>query len=301
VLEENYLNSKRLTAIFISKNNLKNKKMKAIKFTGIMLMAMLLSAKLMAQTETKDQQLVVPLSEPGKPYKLNVDLVTGSIKVTGYEGKDVIIDVTTTGDRKRNGDKDANGMKRLSGGENVDVTAHEKNNTVSVSSGLPQKQVMLTIKVPQGTTNVKLTTVNGGSIIASNLSGQLEVSNTNGFIQLTDISGSVVANTVNGKVTVTFKSIDPKAPMAFTSLNGNVDVTFPAGLKANVKARSDRGQIYSDFDMVTDPSQPKTNKTAKDGMYRLTIEDWVTGKIDGGGPEMLMKTFNGSIYIRKAK
>ncbi|WP_217452184.1 hypothetical protein [Mucilaginibacter humi] len=45
--------------------------MKAIKITGILLMAMMLSIQLMAQ-ETKEQ-LVVSLSEPGKPYKLNVD------------------------------------------------------------------------------------------------------------------------------------------------------------------------------------------------------------------------------------
>jgi len=272
--------------------------MKIIKFTGIVCIAMLLSGKLMAQT---DQTLTVPLSEPGKPYKLDVDLVTGSIKVATYEGKDVVIDVTFPDSKKNKAEKEANGMHRISGGENIDVVAHEKGNVVSIGSSQPQKQVTLTIKIPQGATNVKLRTVNGGGITASGLSGQIEASNTNGFIQVTDASGSVVANTTNGNVRVTFKSMDPKAPMAFTSFNGNVDVTFPAGLKANLKARADQGNVYSDFDIAPDASQPKTTKTAKDGMYRITIEDWINGKIDGGGPEMLMKTFNGSIYVRKAK
>jgi len=276
--------------------------MKMIKFTGIAFIAIVLSSNLMAQTATtKDQQLTVPLSEPGKPYKLDVDLTTGSIKVMGYEGKEIVIDVMQD-DRKKRDDRDGRtGMRRIPGGENIDITAHEKGNQVTINSEMPSKPVTIVIKVPQGATSIKLRTVNGGDIIANNLSGQLEVNNTNGSIQLSDISGSVVANTTNGNVAVTFKSIDPKAAMAFTSFNGNVDVAFPPGLKANIKARSDRGQVYSDFDMTTDSNQPKTTKVAKDGMYRLTIEDWINGKIDGGGPEMLMKTYNGNIFIRKAK
>src|SRR5215475_1534421 len=34
-----------------------------------------------------------------------------------------------------------------------------------------------------------------------------------------------VANTVNGNVVVTFRSVDPQAPMAFSTLNGRIDVT----------------------------------------------------------------------------
>jgi hypothetical protein len=274
--------------------------MKAIKFTAIALITIFISARVAAQTETKDQQLVVPLSDPGKPYKLNVDLVNGSIKISTYEGKDVVIDVTTP-EHKKAEDKNSGGMKRIPSGENVDVVAREKANQVNISTEMPGKDIILTIKIPQGATNIKLSTVNGKSIIGSNLSGALELSDINGFIQLTDVSGSVVANSINGKLLISFKSIDPKAAMAFSTLNGNIDVTFPAGLKANMKVRSDRGEVFTDFDIAADPSQPKVTKTAKDGMYHLNIEDWIYGKINGGGPEMMFKTMNGNILIRKAK
>ena len=144
--------------------------MKAIKFTGIALIAMLISARLAAQTETKDQQLVIPLSEPGKPFKLNVDLVSGAIKIATYEGKDIIIDVITS-ERKKGEEKSKDGMRRISSGENVDITAREKNNQVNVGSGMPERDVTLSIKIPQGATNIKLSTVNGKSITGSNLSG----------------------------------------------------------------------------------------------------------------------------------
>lgn len=272
--------------------------MKALKFAGLVALALTLSTRLMAQD---NQTLTIPLSDPGKPYKLNVDMVFGSIKVTAHEGKDVIIEAQAQAPRYKHEPKESNGMRRISSGENMDVVAREKNNAVNISNNMPNKNVNLDIRIPRGATIIKLQTVNGGNIIADGISGDIEASNTNGGIKLTNISGSAVANTTNGNVQVTFKTLDNKAALAFTSLNGNVDVTFPDNFKANLKARSDQGNVFTDFDMVTEKSPSKSTKTAKDGMYRITIEDWVYGKINGGGPELLMKTMNGNIYIRKAK
>jgi len=271
--------------------------MKAIKFTGLVALALTLSTRLMAQ---ESQQLTVPLSDPGKPYKIDVHTISGSIKVSVYDGKDIQIDAMAEHGR-RDRKETSNGMRRISSGENLDVSASEKGNKVSINNNLPGKMASLTIKIPRGATNINLSTINGGSIIADDISGDMEMNNTNGAIKLTNVSGSVVANTTNGNVTVTFKSVEANAPMAFTTLNGNVDVTFPGRFKANIKARSDQGNVYSDFDMVTEKSPAKSTKNAKDGMYRITIEDWVNGKINGGGPEILMKNMNGNIYIRKAK
>lgn len=273
------------------------KTINTIKTAGIFIMAMLLTTSLWAQSD-KTEQLTVPLSDPGKPYKLNVDLVQGSITVTGYEGKDIII--TTQVDERRKPNKEIGGMRRLDGGSAADIRAEEKNNKVSVSAEMARR-LNLVIKVPQNGGTLKLSTVNDGNIMVSNVGGEMEVSNTNGGIKMSNVSGSVVANTTNGNVSVSFKSIDTKAAMAFTSFNGNVDVTFPAGLKANVKLKTDRGNIYTDFDVVNEARKPDVTRTAKDGMYSLKIDDWVYGKIDGGGPEVLMKTFNGNIYVRKAK
>jgi DUF4097 and DUF4098 domain-containing protein YvlB len=273
--------------------------MKTIKFTGTLILAVLLSARLWAQDSEKGQ-LVVPLSDPGKPYKLKVDLVNGSITVTGYEGKDIIIDAQGE-ERKKQSKEGPNGMRRLSGGNSLDIQAQENNNEVDVH-GSPMKTVNLTIKVPMNSTNVKLSTVNNGNINASNIGGDLEIKNVNGYIKLTGISGSVVANTVNGNVDVSFKSIDARAAMAFSTLNGKVDVTFPASLKANVKLKSDQGDIFTDFDVVTEQRKPVVTKNnGEKGMYSLKMEDWVYGKIAGGGQEVMMKTTFGSLYIRKAK
>ena len=295
--------------------------MKTIKIAAAFLMMLAVTTAIKAQSDQKEQ-LTVPLSEPGKPFKLNVSLLNGSIKVISYEGKDIIIDVQagsmtekksmklSKGGATMNMNVDvntnterssSNGMKRINGGNNFDVSAEEKNNRVTVHSDSWKGAITLTIKVPQSEATLKLGTVNDGDISVTNVNGEMEISNTNGAIHLNNVSGSVVANTVNGPVVATFKTIDPKAAMAFTTLNGNVDVTFPATFKGNVKLKSDMGEMYTDFDIETDKSQAKVNRTSQGGMYRVNTENWIYGKINGGGPEMMMKNMNGNIYIRKAK
>jgi hypothetical protein len=269
--------------------------MKVMKFAGLVLIAMLSATRLMAQNE----QLNVKLSNPGKPYKLNVTVTIGSITVSAYQGKDVIIAVDYLSDQQKSQPENENGMKRLGKPQDLSITSQERNNEVTVNDQTG-KLVNLSIKIPANAASIKLSTVRG-DITINNVSTALEVQNTVGSINAFNVSGSVVANTVRGKVLVTFKAIDTKAAMAFSALVGDVDVTFPVNLRANLKVRSDIGQIYSDFDLAEDPLHPKTTKTANDGKYQLTNDDWIYGKVAGGGPEVLLKNSKGNIYVRKVK
>ncbi|MBD2721533.1 DUF4097 family beta strand repeat-containing protein [Hymenobacter armeniacus] len=255
-----------------------------------------------AQDDAKET-LTVALTSPGKPGTLEVGLVNGFIHVTGYGGKDVVIDASARPAKSRRTPEPPTppgGMKRLSSANGLNLTAEEKNNHVEISTQSHAYPVDLTIKVPQNF-SLQLSTVNNGDILVENVNGQLEVSNVNGAIQLTNVSGSAVANTVNGNLTATFKSVTNGAPMAFSTLNGKVDVTFPANAKAALKMKSERGEVYSDFDVAVDKSTPKVTRTSQGGLTRLSTDDWTYGKINGGGAEVMMKTFNGNIYLRKVK
>ena len=272
--------------------------MKNMKFIGLVLFSILAGLASFGQSGSTES-LTVPLSSPGKPYSLKVHLVTGSIKVVGYEGKDVIVNVTprNNDDNDKSGDT-KNGMKRISASGGYEVTAKEADNTVTINTGNPNKALDLELKIPQDV-KLKIGTVNDGEVIVENVSGELEVNNVNDKITLTNISGSVVAKTVNGDITVTFKTIDPKAPMAFSTLNGDVNVTLPADTKANLKLKSDNGDVFSDFDIDIDKTPTKIDKTTEPGMYKIKKDDWVYGKINGGGPEMMMKNMQGDIYVKK--
>ena len=57
--------------------------MKTMKIVSSLVLAAVLAGELQAQTESKPQQLVVPLSQPGKPCKVKVGALYGSNKVVG--------------------------------------------------------------------------------------------------------------------------------------------------------------------------------------------------------------------------
>ncbi|RYU97083.1 DUF4097 family beta strand repeat-containing protein [Emticicia agri] len=266
----------------------------------LVLMTISIITPAFAQNEIKEQ-LVVPLSDPAKSGTLHVGLINGSIKVTGYAGKEVVIDAETTPvtNRKERVDESASGMKRITPRGGLELSAEEKNNKVNVNSSSHRQPVNLSIKVPQQF-SLKVSTVNHGDIVIENVTGELEINNVNGDITMTNVAGSAVANTVNGVIKANFKTVTD-SPMAFTTLNGNIDITFPTTVKMNAKVKSDRGEVYSDFDMDIDKSAPKGVRSNQNGMYKVSIDEWIQGKVNGGGSEVMMKNMHGNIYIRKAK
>lgn len=266
------------------------------KVVGLVFLGLIIGITAFAQNGSTEQ-LTVPLSSPGKPYSLKVQMVRGSIKVVGSASSEIQINATPRAEDERGNRQQSNGMKRIASAGSFEVTAKEADNNVTVNTGNPNKAVDLELKIPQDV-KLKLGTVNGGEISVDNVSGQLEISNTNDKITLTNISGSVVANTVNGDITVTFSKVDANAPMAFSTLNGDVSVTLPAGTRANLKMKSDNGEIFSDFDIVIDKTPQKTEKTNSAGMYKIKRDDWVYGKINGGGAEMMMKNMQGNLYLK---
>ena len=276
----------------------------------VSLALLLLSSALsgIAQDAAKDnkEQLTVVLSEPNKPGSLEVELVNGFVHVSGYGGKSVVIDAVA---RPRSGSESREerlnkatppGMKRLSPASGLNLSAEEKNNTVKISTDSYLRPIDLTIKVPLNF-SLKLGTINDGDILVENVHGELEVSNVSGAIRLSQVAGSAVANTVNGPLTATFKSVTPGAPMAFSTLGGKLDVTLPTATKAALKLKSDRGQVYSDFDVAVDKSPAKATRTTQNGLYRLSTDDWTYGNLNGGGAQVRMQSMTGDIFLRKAK
>ena len=247
-----------------------------------------------------DNKVSVPLTDPSRPVTLRAHLVSGSITVKGADIKEVVVEARARGDEAHAGGR-AEGMKRIpmtSTGLNIEA----ENNNVRVSTDSYQRTIDLTITVPIHT-SLSLHSVNARNIVVSGVDGELDINNVNGEVDLKNIGGSVVAHALNGHVVATFSRVDPQKPMAFSSLNGDIDVTFPADLKANVSLRTDNGEVYSDFDVKVQPTAPQQtveDNRGKGGRYKVQIDKNVRGTINGGGQEIQFKNFNGNIYIRKA-
>ena len=269
-----------------------------MKITGkrIVMVMMLVTNFIWAQEKDIDL-FTVPLSNPGNSGKLVIDQISGSITVEGYDGKEVIVKASFGKEKDHDDVKPQyQGMKRVKSAS-LSISAEERNNVVQIINEQWNQVTDLEVKVPRNF-SLKLSTVNEGNIYVKGVNGEMEISNVNGGITLENVSGSASTDTVNGDVKINFNSITKDANMAFSSLNGDVDVTFPNSLKADVKAKSDMGEIFTDFDMVVSTNKPEMNEKSSSGSYKVKIEQWVRGKINGGGPEMLFKTFNGNILIR---
>ena len=275
--------------------------MKAL--SGIILLLSL--APLWAQ-EPQGDRVTVPFSDPSRPKTLRASLLNGGITVKGYDGKDAIIEARPrSGESRRRRTPDrADGMKRLDvtgSGLNVE----ESDNVITVGTGWRSmnENLELSIQVPYST-SLKLSATNGGYIIVDHITGDVEINNTNGSATATHISGSAIVHALNGKVLASLDRVTPDKPMSFSSLNGDIDVTLPGDVKAKVKMKSDNGEIYSDFDVKLDATsrQPivEDNRSGR-GRYKVRFDRASFGTINGGGPEIQFTTFNGNIYIRKAK
>ncbi len=256
--------------------------------------------------ESSVDKLNVPLSDPSKPGFLKTSLVNGGITVKGYNGKEVIVEALVRSnefsDHDEEEDRKTKGLKRIRL-TSTGLTVEEEDNVITISTESWRRTIDLKIQVPVKT-SLKLNCVNSGDIEVENVEGEFDIDNVNGAVTLTDISGAVVAHALNKDLVVSFKAVDPKKSMSFSSLNGDIDVTFPKSLQATLKLKSDNGDIFSDFEMSKQEANREImedNTRKKGGKYRIRIEDAIVVKVSGGGQEMLFKTFNGDIMIRKGQ
>ena len=251
-----------------------------------------------AYGQDSGDRLTVNFSDPSRPGLVKLNLLNGSVSVKAYTGKEVVIESQARG--RGNRDQTRDGLRR------IDTTARglvieEENNVISISSRNPSDGGHIEIQVPVKT-NLSLRSNNGGNTTVEGVEGELEITNMNSSVRLINVAGSVVAHSTNGSVNVTLREITPNKPLSFTSMNGSVDVTLPATTKANLKLRADNGGVYSDFDVQLKPTTPTVDdRRTQQGRLRIETDKTITGTINGGGPDIEMRSFNGTIYLRKAK
>jgi hypothetical protein len=244
-------------------------------------------------------RLTIPFSDPTRPRTVRISLLHGSIQVKGYDGKDVIVE-GSPGRSDNNRAEPPAGMRRIPM-RSTGLEAEEENNEVRISANGQSRYIDLIVQVPRGT-SLQLKSVNSREMVVDNVDGDIEANCTNGRITLNNVSGSVVAHSLNGGVTATLNQVRADKPMSFSTLNGNIDVTLPADVKARLKFKSNHGEVYTDFEVKTEPG-PTTpveeSRSDRRGRYRVSGDRAVYGTVNGGGPEISFTTVNGKIYVRK--
>jgi hypothetical protein len=243
------------------------------------------------------EQVRVTLSDPARPATVTLEVFDGRITVRGESRQDVLVAVRAR--QLPNQSAAGGGLRQLATPPGFSI--EEDRNVVAIAPEKTDRAMDVDIQVP-ARTNLKLI-LDQGEIVIEGVEGELEIQNENGPITLNKVGGAIVANSTNHHVKATITSLSAQKPTALTSLNGHVDATFPASLKANLKLRSDKGSVLTDFDVTPLPAPPAQlpNVTAPQG-GRVRIEvsrPVIYGAVNGGGPEIELRSFNGDVYVRR--
>jgi hypothetical protein len=239
-------------------------------------------------------------------YNLN-----GSVKVEGYAGDKVMIEIdeTITAPDQETLDQGKREFKLAFDQKQdsvisytsapYDTRPHRNWNNWNDRRRIEyQVKLEYTVKVPMQS-DLYASTVNNGHVIVKDVHGALKVHNVNGSITIVNAKGTTEAHTVNGPVTVNYLSIPPDVSSYYT-VNGEMNITYPANLAADLSFKSMNGQFYTDFqDAEVLPSRiVKTqNKEGAGTTYKLSQISDV--RIGAGGKIFKFETLNGNIYIKK--
>lgn len=242
------------------------------------------------------QTISVPLSRPGEPLTLDVSILSARIEVIGEDRQDVEIEFSIAGGERKI--ITPSGTKTLTGGGYV-LEVDEEDNYVEIDTDWRANKVNVTARVPRRA-DMSLSTTNDGEIIVRDIVGNLELENVNGPITATDISGAVIAETVNERIDISFSEISDSTAMAFSSVNGDLNVDLPADAGVQLHIDTSRGEIYSDFEVEVQQTEPTVERREDRGGIEVRIESVIVANINGGGPVIKLKSLNGNISIGKS-
>lgn len=203
--------------------------------------------------------------------------------------------------RREERERKAAGLKRLSSSA-AGLQIEEDNNVVRIETPGMMLATDLFIRVP-ASSSLEIRSMMDGAVLVDGIGGEIDINNVNGPVILKNVSGTVLVHTVNGDIEVSLARVAPDKPLSFSTMQGDIDVTLPAAVKANFKMKSDQGEIYTDFDvsMTRRPARPETPERTERGTYRIAFDRSLLGTVNGGGTEISFQTFAGNIYIRKGK
>jgi len=263
-------------------------------------------------TNAADKSYSLPLSKPGAPVSIDIEVYRGSVTLVGYKGDTIEISAKTSTflgkdkDLKKvkakinNGStsRSTKGLKSVKG-PSMRLEIEEKNNKVEISSEVSNQHVDLIIKVPQRS-SAEVELYKGGDINIEGVNGGLELESYEGMIIANNISGPVVAETARTDIVISFSNFANSSPSSLTSHMGNVDITLAQKVAANVNVQTYQGEVFSglDKDFVV---VEEIKKNAKGHKQKIVLGGIMQAKVNGGGQELSLTSYSGNLYIRKGK
>ena len=138
------------------------------------------------------------------------------------------------------------------------------------------------VKVASASGPIDLHT-SGGSIDIKRAAGDLRARTSGGSISIDDALGSVNAETSGGSIHARF-SAQPRADSRLSTSGGGITVTVAPNLALDVDAHTSGGSVDSEVPITILGRQQESS---------------LEGKINGGGPRLVLRSSGGGIRLRK--
>ncbi|MCD8539903.1 MAG: hypothetical protein LRY55_09145 [Leadbetterella sp.] len=269
--------------------------------------ALISCAKTNAQSSTEHIRKEIALPAAANPVVSVYNLI-GSVKVEGYSGNKILLEIDKTISAEKREDVQRGEKEFELGVDTQQDTVviytkapydtrpsrnkSDKNNRIPYSIRLDY-----VIKVPQNV-HLRLSTINGGSIQVTNVSGKMKIDNINGSISVANAEGKTELQTINGGIDVSYAG-SPATGSSCHTINGTINASYPEDLSADIRLKSMNGSFYTDFPNAEIAPKTIVKKNASDTgtTYKLNKDTHL--KIGKGENEMSFETLNGSIYIKK--
>ncbi len=289
----------------------------------ILLITTLVQSSVFSQSFTEKITRELSFEKKGVDNALMIANINGSITITGYEGDNVLVEVTRTIKAKTQ-ERLEKGKTQIKLGilDRADTIilytegicsrfgrTSKKNGDWAHHNGwgyqwsdqkddcneLCDYSFDYVIKVPR-VLNLLVSTVNNGNVEIENLGGSIVANNVNGSIKLSGISREAVASTINGNVDINY-SKNPEKACRFYTLNGDINAWFQKGLAATMSFESFNGELFTNVPRLESlPVAIEKKETRKGIKFKVNGNRF---KVGDGGVFLDFETFNGDVYVKE--
>ena len=143
-------------------------------------------------------------------------------------------------------------------------------------------RVEFTVRVPAGVRFIGRSV--NGEVEADSLASDVTAHTVNGKVRIAT-TGWAEAKTVNGTISARLGQATGSRPIELETVNGSIDLELPTAANATLHASTVNGHISTDFPLM---------------IHGKFTNREITGSIGQGGPELNLRTVNGSIELRRA-
>lgn len=214
--------------------------------------------------------------------------LSGSVRVTGYEGEVIVINGIARQPIHQNQAK----QNIAEAKEKFVLVPEFKEDEILVNAVNQPGITDYTIILPRNY-SVSITVRDNGIAEVFRIDGEIEVKNPNGNIDVTNISGPVVAVSIFGSVKVLYRSYVTDRPSMITSYDGDIEVHVPVDENVSFSLKSDKGAISFS------PGLASRINRRSDKTYNSMAGSpgWTNRVLNRGGGQIILNTYYGNIGI----